>query len=29
VAIGDVVVGVFEDRPGGTLLNWERTAGAP
>jgi uncharacterized OB-fold protein len=24
VVIGDSVVGVFEDRPGGTLLNWSR-----
>ncbi len=23
VEIGDAVVGVFEDRPGGTILNWE------
>lgn len=25
VRIGDAVTGVFEDRDGGTILNWERT----
>jgi hypothetical protein len=29
VVIGDPVVGVFEDREGGTILNWARTVGAP
>ena len=29
VAIDDPVVGVFDDRPGGTLLNWVRTVSEP